>query len=299
MSQPLFGQVTIIGCGLIGSSLARDIAANRLAREIVGVDSDPEHCRQVVELGLASRASGDAAAGVRDADLVIIATPVSTYAEIGRQIASALKPGAIVTDVGSVKVAVIQALAGILPTHVQFVPGHPIAGGEKSGPSAGSAGIFNDRWSVLTPPPGTEQTAIDKVAEMWSAIGARVELMEAARHDQVLAMTSHLPHLIGFAIVHTANKLAEDTKSEVIKFSAGGFRDSTRIAASDPTMWRDIFLSNKAAVLDTLQRFTEELTMLQKAIRDGDGATLYATFSKTREIRRAVIDQKQAFDQKQ
>jgi cyclohexadieny/prephenate dehydrogenase len=296
MSQPLFERVAIIGFGLIGSSIARDIAANGLAGEIVCIDTNQDHCKKVMELGLASQAIGDAATGVRDAELVIIATPISTYQGIARAIAPALQPGTIVTDVGSVKVAVIEAMAGILPAGVHFVPGHPIAGGEKSGPEAGSAGIFRDRWCVLTPPPETNRQAVEKMAALWTGMGAWVEEMDAAHHDRVLAMTSHLPHLIGFTIVHTANKLAEDTKSEVIKFSAGGFRDSTRIAASDPTMWRDVLLNNREAVLSMLQRFTEELTMLQKAIRDGDGETLFSTFSRTRDIRRAVIDQKQAFD---
>jgi cyclohexadieny/prephenate dehydrogenase len=294
----LFDRIAIIGFGLIGSSLARDIAVNKLAGEIVCVDSNPEHCATVLEMGLAQSATTDLAAGVQGADLVVIATPVGTYAEIGKIIAPALKPGCIVTDVGSVKLAVIDALRGVLPAGVQFVPGHPIAGGEKSGPAAGSAGIFQDRWCVLTPPLGTDPAAVEKVAALWTACGAWVEQMEAGHHDRVLAMTSHLPHLIGFTIVHTANRLAEDTKSEVIKFSAGGFRDSTRIAASDPTMWRDILLNNREAVLETLQRFTDELATLETAIRQGDGEALHTVFTKTREIRRAVIDQKQAFDRK-
>ncbi len=294
MSQPLFDRVAIIGFGLIGSSLARALSENGLAGEITCGDVSAEVCGEVRDLGLAARTATDLGEAVQGADLVVLCTPVGAYREIGRTIAPFLKAGAIVSDVGSVKGNVIQALVPVLPDGVRFVPGHPIAGGEKSGPRAGSGSIFRDRWCVLTPAAGCDEAAIAKVETMWKGCGMQVERMDAAHHDRVLAITSHLPHLIAYTVVHTATELQDDTQAEVIKFSAGGFRDFTRIAASDPVMWRDVFLNNREAVLEMLQRFTEDLTNLQKAIRRGDGETLEKTFSQARTIRRGVIDARQA-----
>lgn len=296
MTSPIFQRVVIIGFGLIGSSLARAIAENNLAGEIVCVDPSEEVCADVRELNLAAMATTDAGQGVQGADLVVLCAPVGSYAAIGKAIAPHLKPGAIVSDVGSVKGEVMATLGPELPAHVHFVPGHPIAGGEKSGPRAGNGSIFRDRWFVLTPPDDVDPDAIAKVSALWSAIGMTVVRMGAAQHDRVLAITSHLPHLIAFTVVHTATELESDMQGEVIKFSAGGFRDFTRIAASDPVMWRDIFLTNKDAVLEMIQRFTDDLTNLEKAIRSGDGETLEKTFAQARTVRRGVIDARQAYD---
>jgi cyclohexadieny/prephenate dehydrogenase len=224
----------------------------------------------------------------------VIATPVSSYAEIGRRIAPALRPGAIVTDVGSVKEAVIRDLGPLLPAGVHFVPGHPVAGTEHSGPEAGFAELFENRWCILTPPDGVDDAATKRVRDMWTSVGMRVAEMPADHHDKVLAITSHVPHLIAYTIVGTATDLEESLKSEVIKFSAGGFRDFTRIAASDPVMWRDIFLNNREAVLEMLQRLTEDLFALQRAIRWGEGEKLQELFTRTRAIRRSIIEAKQA-----
>ena len=294
MTPPLFERVAIIGFGLIGSSLARALSEHGLAGEIVCGDVSPEACAEVLELGLAARATVDLGSAVVDADLVVLCAPVGSYRDVGLLIAPRLKPGAIVSDVGSVKASVIDSLAPVLPAGVHFVPGHPIAGGEKSGPRAGSGTIFRDRWCVLTPVAGCDEQAIARVASMWTGCGMQVERMEASHHDRVLAITSHLPHLIAFTVVHTATELQDDTQAEVIKFSAGGFRDFTRIAASDPVMWRDVFLNNREAVLEMLQRFTEDLTNLQKAIRRGDGETLEQTFAQARTVRRGVVEARQA-----
>jgi cyclohexadieny/prephenate dehydrogenase len=228
------------------------------------------------------------------ADLVVFATPLSAYAEIAERIAPALEPDAIVTDVGSVKEGAIRDIAPALPKTVHFVPGHPVAGTEHSGPEAGFAELFHDRWCILTPPPGTSPAAVAKVTGLWESAGMRVTTMAADHHDKVLAVTSHLPHLIAYTIVGTATDLADDLRSEVIAFSAGGFRDFTRIAASDPVMWRDIFLANREAVLEILQRFSEDLTALQRAIRRGEAEQLEARFTQTRAIRRSIIEAKQA-----
>ena len=280
--------------GLIGSSLGRAIKQHGLAQTLVAVDRDAGARAEILALGLADEITGDLAAGVSDADLVILATPVATYAEIGRIIAPALKPGAIVSDVGSVKQMVLRDLAPLLPAHVHLVPGHPIAGTEKSGPGAGFASLFEGRWCILTPAPETDRTAVEAVGALWHAIGSDVEEMDADHHDKVLAITSHLPHLIAYTIVGTAVDLEDDIKSEVVKFSASGFRDFTRIAASDPTMWRDIFLNNREAVLEMLQRLSEDLFALQRAIRWGEGDFLHERFTRAREIRRSVIEAKQA-----
>ncbi len=289
-----FDRIAIIGFGLIGSSLGRAIKQHGLARTLVAVDRDAAARAEIVGLGLADEVTGDLAAGVAGADLVILATPVATYAEIGQAIAPALKPGAVVTDVGSVKQAVLRDLAPTLPAHVHLVPGHPIAGTEKSGPGAGFASLFEGRWCILTPTAETDRAAVEAVKALWHAIGSDVEEMDADHHDKVLAITSHLPHLIAYTIVGTAVDLEDDIQSEVVKFSASGFRDFTRIAASDPTMWRDIFLNNREAVLEMLQRLTEDLFALQRAIRWGEGDFLHERFTRARAIRRSVIEAKQA-----
>ena len=228
------------------------------------------------------------------ADLVVLATPLSAYREVAMRVAPSLRQGAIVTDVGSVKEQVVKDIKPLIPEGVHFVPGHPVAGTEHSGPESGFAELFHDRWCILTPLPDTAPEAVEKVTRLWQAAGMRVTQMAADHHDKVLAVTSHLPHLIAYTIVGTATDLADDLKSEVIAFSAGGFRDFTRIAASDPIMWRDIFLANREAVLEIVQRFTEDLTALQRAIRWGEADTLEARFTKTRSIRRSIIEAKQA-----
>jgi cyclohexadieny/prephenate dehydrogenase len=294
MNQLLFQRVAILGFGLIGSSLARTISEHRLAVEITCGDVSQEACDTVMELGLASRATTDLADAVQGADLVVLAVPPGACAQVAQAIAGSLKYGAIVTDVGSVKASIVEAVQSHLPDGVSFVPGHPLAGTENSGPRAGFSTLFEGRWCVLTPLPDTDPAAVAKIRAMWEACGSNVEEMTPEHHDRVLAITSHLPHLIAYTIVHTATELQEDTQAEVIKFSASGFRDFTRIAASDPVMWRDIFLNNKDSVLEMLQRFTEDLTSLQKAIRRGDGDTLQETFTRTRAIRRSIIEAKQA-----
>ncbi|HLG87827.1 MAG TPA: prephenate/arogenate dehydrogenase family protein [Alphaproteobacteria bacterium] len=294
MTKPLFERVAIIGFGLIGSSLGRAIRAHKLARTLVACDRSDQALATIARLRLADAATPVAADAAKDADLVVIAVPLGAYAEVANQIAPVLKPGAIVSDVGSVKGTIVRDLSPILPPHIHLVPGHPVAGTENSGPESGFETLFEGRWCILTPPPGTDPAAIAKVTDLWLACGAMVETMDAAHHDKVLAITSHVPHLIAYTIVGTASNLEEDAKSEVIKFSASGFRDFTRIAASDPTMWRDIFLNNKEAVLEMLQRLTEDLTALQRAIRRGEGDMLFERFTRTREIRRRIIDAHQA-----
>jgi cyclohexadieny/prephenate dehydrogenase len=294
MTSPLFQRVAILGFGLIGSSLARAIAANGLAGEIVCGDISQAVCDSVIELCLAAHATTDLAAAVEEADLVVLAMPVGACGAVAKTIAPHLKAGAIVTDVGSVKTRVIETVAPALPSHVRFVPAHPLAGTENSGPRSGFAELFTGRWCVLTPLPGGDAGAVANIRALWEGCGAHVEEMDAEHHDRVVAIVSHLPHLIAYSIVDTATQLQDDAQAEVIKFSAGGFRDFTRIAASDPIMWRDIFLNNREAVLEMLQRFTEDLTNLQKAIRRGDGETLEQTFTRTRAIRRGIIDAKQA-----
>jgi len=294
MNKPLFDRVALIGVGLIGSSLARVLRRDSPQTAIAACARSAETLATVRRLGLADETSDDPAVAAEGADLVVIATPLSAYGEIGRRIAPVLREGAIVTDVGSVKGAAIAALRPELPSRVHFVPGHPVAGTEHSGPEAGFAELFQDRWCILTPPPGTAPEAVAKITLLWEEAGMRVVTMEAEHHDKVLAVTSHLPHLIAYTIVGTATELGEDLQSEVVAFSAGGFRDFTRIAASDPVMWRDIFLENREAVLELLQRFSEDLTALQRAIRRGDGETLHKWFTRTRAIRRSIIEAKQA-----
>jgi cyclohexadieny/prephenate dehydrogenase len=294
MSDRMFDRVALIGIGLIGSSLARVLRRDRPGTRIVACARRPETLAAADRLGIADATTHDPAEAAAGADLVVIATPLSTYAEIGRRIGPVLKTGAIVTDVGSVKEIVIRDLGPHLPADVHFVPGHPVAGTEHSGPEAGFAELFRDRWCILIPLPETAPEALSAVRRMWEHAGMRVVTMSAAHHDRVLAMTSHVPHLIAYTIVGTATNLEESLKSEVIEFSASGFRDFTRIAASDPVMWRDIFLNNREAVLDVLQRFNEDLTALQRAIRWGEGDKLQDLFTRTRAIRRSIIEAKQA-----
>jgi cyclohexadieny/prephenate dehydrogenase len=293
-AEILFDRATIIGIGLIGSSLARALRQHNLVRHITIADSNPDHIKRACELELGDNATTDTAAAVKDADLVVICTPIGVFGVVAQLIASSLKPGALLTDVGSVKQAVIAAVAPHVPPGVHFIPGHPIAGTEHSGPDAGFAALFAGRYYLYTPLPDTDAAQAEKLASLWRRCGSKVEAMEPAHHDQVLAITSHLPHLIAYSIVDTAATLAEDSQREVIKFSASGFRDFTRIAASDPVMWRDIFLNNREAVLEIIQRFNEDLTALQKAIRRGDGDVLLDIFTRTRAIRRGIIDAKQA-----
>lgn len=290
----MFKQVTIIGMGLIGSSVARALKANNLCDRLIAADVSEDVCARVSALDIADVVTNDLSGAVEDADLVFIAVPVGAMDAVGLAIRDHVKEGAILTDAGSVKGAVVDALDIHLPEHVEFVPGHPIAGTEFSGPEAGFAELFEGRWCILTPLAENNLKAVERITKMWEAFGSRVEIMDIKRHDLVLGITSHLPHLIAYTIVGTASELEDDTKSDVIKFSASGFRDFTRIAASDPVMWRDVFLNNKDAVLEILGRFSEDLTAMQKAIRKGDGHYLHAFFSDTRAIRHAIIEQGQA-----
>ena len=292
--QPLFNRVAFIGIGLIGSSMARVMRRDTLAGSIIACARRQETLDACLRLGIADEVTSDYATAVKNADLIVIASPISTNESIAKAIAPHLKAGAIITDVGSVKQAVIAAIAPHLPAGVHFVPAHPLAGTEHSGPESGFAELFQGRWCILTPLPNTDSAALEKVTMFWRMAGSNIETMQPDHHDKVLAITSHLPHLIAFTIVGTADDLAEDLKQEVIQYSASGFRDFTRIAASDPVMWRDIFMNNREAVLEVLQRFTEDLTALQRAIRRGDGESLEKLFSRTRAIRRSIIDAKQA-----
>jgi cyclohexadieny/prephenate dehydrogenase len=294
VSEILFDRVALIGIGLIGSSLARVLRRDSPQTVIAACARRGETLAAVRRLGIADETTDDPAEAAEGADLVVIATPLSTYAEIGERIGPVLKDGAILTDVGSVKQAVIRDLHPHVREGVHLIPGHPVAGTEHSGPEAGFAELFRDRWCILTPLPDTDPAAMAAVGRMWRTCGMRVVTMSADHHDKVLAMTSHLPHLIAYTIVGTATNLEESLKSEVIEFSASGFRDFTRIAASDPVMWRDIFLNNREAVLEIVQRFTEDLTALQRAIRWGEGDKLQELFSRTRAIRRSIIEAKQA-----
>jgi cyclohexadieny/prephenate dehydrogenase len=287
---PLFERIALIGIGLIGSSLARVVKRDGLARHIAISTRSLRTLEKAETLGLGDSYSLDASEAAADADLVVICTPMGAYSAVGAAIGPVLKPGSIVSDVGSVKASVIRDIGSHLPAGVPLVPGHPIAGTEHSGPDAGFAELFEGRWCILTPPGGTDPAATAKVSELWRGAGMRIEVMEAEHHDRVLAITSHLPHLIAFTIVGTATDLEDHLQEEIVKFSAGGFRDFTRIAASDPVMWRDIFLSNKDAVLEILGRFSEDLTAFQRAIRWSEGETLEAVITRTRAIRRGVIE---------
>lgn len=294
----LFRRISIIGFGLIGSSIARAVRRANLASEIIAVDRDKKVCEIALALKIADSATTDLRKGVEDSDLVILAVPVGACGAVAEQIRYALADDAIVTDVGSVKGAVVDAVLPHLKGKARFIPAHPIAGTEHSGPEAGFAELFDGRWCVITPLPDSDLRAVEKVTALWEGCGAIIEIMDVKRHDLVLAITSHLPHLIAYTIVGTATDLEEDTRNDVIKFSASGFRDFTRIAASDPVMWRDVFLNNREAVLEILQRFTEDLTALQKAVRKEDGDLLESAFTRTREIRRRVIEAGQAGDEK-
>lgn len=285
-----FERVAIVGAGLIGSSVARAITRGGLAGELVLIDRDEKILSEAKGLGLANVYAPDVSEAVADVDLVILAVPVGAMGAVAEKMGPSLKVGATVTDVGSVKASVLKAIAPYMKDGVHLIPGHPVAGTEKSGPSAGFASLFDDRWCILTPPKSADDSAVDALKSFWEALGSRVEIMDAEHHDLVLAITSHVPHLIAYNIVGTANDMEEVTRSEVIKYSAGGFRDFTRIAASDPTMWRDVFLNNKDAVLEMLGRFSEDLTALQRAIRWGDGDALFNLFTRTRDIRRRIID---------
>jgi len=289
----LFDRIALIGIGLIGSSLARVVKRDKLARTVVASARTEATLKTVRELKIADETTLDPAEAVENADLVVICTPMGVYSEIAKRIAPHLKPGAIVSDIGSVKQPAIDSLKPYLPPNVHLVPGHPVAGTENSGPEAGFAEMFEGRWFITTPPPGTDEAAVEKVTELWRRAGSRIARMDAGHHDHVLAITSHVPHLIAYTIVGTAIDLEEHLKSEVIKFSAAGFRDFTRIAGSDPTMWRDIFLLNRDAVLEMLGRLLEDISVLQRAIRVGDGKTLFDLFTRTREIRRGVIEAQQ------
>jgi cyclohexadieny/prephenate dehydrogenase len=289
MTEPLFARIALIGIGLIGSSISHAARRAGLAGTIVGSARTAATRAKALELGLVAEAYESAGEAVRGADLVILCAPVGANAAIAAEIGPHLAPGAIVTDVGSVKACVVRDLAPHIPDGVHLIPGHPIAGTEHSGPEAGFAELFDNRWCILTPPAGADPAAVARLEALWRGLGSYVEIMAPEHHDMVLAITSHVPHLIAYNIVNTAAHLERVTDSEVIKFSAGGFRDFTRIAASDPTMWRDVFLTNKEAVLEMLGRFSEDLSNLQRAIRYGDGDTLFRLFSQARNIRRGII----------
>ncbi|MBV9045816.1 MAG: prephenate/arogenate dehydrogenase family protein [Alphaproteobacteria bacterium] len=288
--KPLFGRVAILGIGLIGSSIARAAKRAHLAKHIVGYDKNKAHLKQAKALHFADTLTDSAAAAVKGADLVILATPVGAFGAVAKAVAPHLKASAIVTDVGSVKGAVVSDVGPYMPRGVHFIPAHPIAGTERSGPDAGFAELFDGRWCILTPPKGANKKAVASLKAFWEGLGSRVDVMDAKHHDLVLAVTSHVPHLIAYNIVGTADDLSAVTQGEVIKYSAGGFRDFTRIAASDPTMWRDVFLNNKDAVLEVLGRFSEDLSALQRQIRWGDGDALFQLFTRTRAIRRSIVD---------
>lgn len=284
-----FQRIAVIGLGLLGGSIGLAVRAHLPQASTTGYDADPATRARAAERKLVDRVCDTAADAVREADLVVVCVPVGAMGEAAAEFAEALPPGVVVSDVGSSKQSVAAALEAALPG-VMVIPAHPVAGTERSGPDAGFASLFQQRWCIITPPDGADPAKVAALAQFWEALGARVETMSASHHDLVLAVTSHLPHLIAYTIVGTASDLEGVTESEVIKYSAGGFRDFTRIAASDPTMWRDVFLTNKDAVLEMLQRFTEDLTALQRAIRVGDGDQLFEHFARTREIRRSIIE---------
>ena len=296
MTPPIYDRVALIGLGLIASSMAHAMKQFGLVGEIVGYAKTEETRRVALEIGICDRVFGTAAEAVQGADLVVLAVPVGAMAEIAAEIGPHLAQGACVTDVGSVKQAVIAAVGPHIPEGVAFVPAHPLAGTEHSGPRSGFATLFQNRWCLLTPTDQSTPDAIARLRRLWEAMGSNVDEMDAAHHDLVLAVVSHTPHLIAYTMVGVADHLRRVSNSEVIKYSASGFRDFTRIAASDPTMWRDVFLTNKEATLDILGRFTEELFVLQRAIRMGDGDQLHAYFTRTRAIRRSIIEAGQDTD---
>ena len=288
----IYPRMAVVGCGLIGSSVIRAAREAGVVGHVFVADASEAHRARIVELGYADQVTGDIGEAVKDADLVVLAVPVLAMGEAAQAAAAFLKPGATVTDVGSVKGSVAEAMAKVLPGDVFVIPGHPIAGTEHSGPEAGLAELFQNRWVILTPQPRDDAPYVEatgRLAEFWRALGANVEQMDVRHHDLVLAVTSHLPHLIAYNIVGTAADMEEVTQAEVMKYSAGGFRDFTRIAASDPTMWRDVFVANREAVLEILGRFTEDLQALSRAIRWGEAEKLFDLFTRTREIRRGII----------
>jgi cyclohexadieny/prephenate dehydrogenase len=289
VNAPVIDRLALIGVGLIGGSIARAAREYGVVRSIVATARSAATRKRVVELGIADQVVETNAEAAKDADLVIICIPVGASGPVTAEIAPALKPGAIISDVGSVKNAVLKDMAPHVPKGVHLIPAHPVAGTENSGPDSGFPELFVNRWCILTPPDGADPAAAEKLRAFWSALGANVEVMTAEHHDLVLAITSHLPHLIAYTIVGTADELSEVTRSEVLKFSAGGFRDFTRIAASDPTMWRDVFLHNKDAVLEMLAQFNEDLAKLTRAMRRGDGDALFDHFTRTRAIRRGIV----------
>jgi cyclohexadieny/prephenate dehydrogenase len=291
-----FDRIALIGIGLIGSSLAHDIKRLGLAKEVVIATRSAETLKRAEELELGDRYTTSSAEAVKDADLVIVSVPVGASEAVAKEIADSLKPGAIVTDVGSTKASVIAQMQPHMPDNVHFIPGHPLAGTEKSGPDAGFPGLFAGRWCIFTPIEGTDETALKALGHFWETLGSKIDVMDPEHHDKVLAIVSHLPHLIAFNIVGTADDLGTVTESEVIKYSASGFRDFTRLAASDPTMWRDVCLHNKDAILEMLARFSEDLAYLQRAIRWGEGDKIFDLFTRTRAIRRSIIEAGQDVD---
>ncbi len=295
MDKPLFKRLTLIGAGLIGGSIAR--AAKEfggIAETVVANARSQKSLDRVAELGFADIVEGDPAKAAAGADCVILCSPVGTYAALAEQIAPALAPGAILSDVGSTKQSVIRDIGPFVPEHVHFVPTHPMAGTEFSGPDSGFADLFKGRWCILTPPAGTDEAAVEKLDTMWRRMGALTARMDAAHHDRVAAIVSHLPHLLAFTICGTADDLADETRQEVLQYAASGFRDFTRIAASDPTMWSDIFLNNKDAVLEMLARFSEDAQAMARAIRWGDTSYIQDKIIRSRKIRQSLIELKQA-----
>ena len=296
MPQPLFDRIALVGIGLIGSSLAHVVRRQRLASHVAITTRSEATLERAKALGLGDSYFAAASDAVRSADLVVVSVPVGASGAVAAEIAPSLMQGAILTDVGSTKRTVIDQMRPHVPGGVHFIPGHPIAGTEKSGPDAGFAELFDNRWCILTPPDGTDAAALEKLSEFWRRCGSNVDTMDADHHDMVLAIVSHLPHIIAYNIVGTADDLETVTKSEVIKYSASGFRDFTRLAASDPTMWRDVCLHNKDAILEMLARFSEDLSSLQRAIRWGDGDKLFELFTRTRAVRRSIIEAGQEID---
>ena len=289
MKKRLFKQVSIIGLGLIGSSLALSIKKNKLAGKTIGYAKSLNTRKKAKKLKLVDTVSDSLSKCVKDSDLVLICTPLSTYSKIIKSIRSHVKKGTIISDVGSAKEKSIKQIESLLDKRTEFIPAHPIAGTEQSGPESGFAELFMNRWCIITPIPGNSKKNINKIKSLWKSLGSRIEIMSPERHDKVMAITSHLPHLIAYNIVSTAADLEDVTKSDIIKYSASGFRDFTRIASSDPTMWRDIFLNNKEAVLEMIGRFSEDLSALQKAVRWEDGDSLFKLFSRTKKIREKII----------
>ena len=285
-----FKKVCIIGLGLIGGSIGLAMKRSKISNQIIGFARSNSTLKRAIELGLVDKVKDNLEDAVNDCDLIILATPLSTFKKLVEEMSPFLKKDCIITDTGSAKLSVIEDLRGILPNNVEFIPGHPIAGTEESGPDAGFAELFDNRWCILTPTEENSSNAIDLIKEFWESIGSKVEIMDPLHHDKVLAITSHIPHLIAFNIVGTANNLANVTEKEVVKYSAGGFRDFTRIAASDPKMWSDIFTYNSDAVLEMLDLFSNDLAKLKAAVIKKDSDLLFSNFEKTREVRKNIID---------